>query len=53
MALERIKAAVNEATARLDRNARITVLDELSWWAAGQAGRLESDSPDTGGLDGE
>ncbi len=51
--LERIKAAVNEITAGLDQNARITVLDELAWWAAEEAGQLEFDSPDMSSQDDE
>lgn len=44
--LERIKAAVNEITAGLDQNARITVLDDLAWWASQETGSLNFESPD-------
>lgn len=44
--LERIKAYVQEQTAEMAENAKIELLDDLSWWASEEAGSLDFESPD-------
>lgn len=44
--LEKIKAYVQEQTARLAENAKVELLDALAWWASEEAGHLTFDSPD-------
>lgn len=45
--LERIKAYVQEQTADMAENAKIELLDALTWWASEEAGSLDFESPDT------
>lgn len=44
--LEKIKAYVQEQTARLAEKAKIELLDALAWWASEEAGSLNFESPD-------
>ena len=44
--LERIKAYILEQTEGMAENAKIELLDALSWWASEEAGILNFESPD-------
>lgn len=44
--LEKIKEYIKEQTADMSESARVTLLDDLAWWASQEAGSLNFESPD-------